>query len=101
MENLKHFLAFIQLFLKKEAKPVFFQWLTEYFRENPMPGNNSNSFDPLELLDSADVCKKLKCNRHYLYELVDANKIRVSRKGNALRFRRKDVQDYVDKEFEG
>ena len=99
MENLKHFLAFIQLFLNKEAKPIFFQWLAEYFRENPIPTSNSNILDPLELMNSASVCSKLKCNRHHLAKLVSEGRIHATRHGNAFRFRRKDVQEYIDKEF--
>lgn len=101
MENLKHFLAFIQLLLNKEAKPVFFQWLDEYFRTHPLPSENSTTHDPLALLDSKEVCKLLKCNRHFLYELVDTNRIKFSRKGKALRFRRSDVMDHINTEFDG
>jgi excisionase family DNA binding protein len=101
MEDLKHFLSFVQLFLNRGAKPIVFQWLDEYFRNRHLLLDNSNALDPLTLLDSSDVCKLLKCNRHYLYELVDANKVKVIRKGNALRFRRKDVQDYIEREFGG
>lgn len=100
MEDFTSFISFLQLLLNKKAKPIFFDWLSEYLRTHPLPGYNSAQYDPLALLDSTEVCKLLKCNRHYLYELVDANKIKFSRKGNALRFRRKDVEDHINKEFD-
>lgn len=99
MEDFKNFLAFVQLFLNRGAKPIFFQWLDEYFRNRPILSDNSNAFDPLALMDSTATCQLLKCNRHHLYSLIRQNKIKSSRKGKALRFRRKDVQEYIDKEF--
>lgn len=99
MEDIKSFILFIQLFLNRGAKPIFHQWLNEYFRDHPLPVSNSSMFDPLALMSSADVCKALKCNRHHLYSLLRENKISGIRKGNALRFRRQDIQDYLDREF--
>lgn len=99
MDDLKSFLVFIQLILNRDGKKVLFAWLEEYFRTHPLPADNSTTHDPLALLDSKEVCKLLKVNRHYLYAQIEASKIKVSRKGNALRFRRKDVQEYIDKEF--
>lgn len=99
MDDLKSFLVFIQLILNRDIKKIFFAWLDEYFLSHPLPSSNSNAFDPLALMSSADVCKTLKCNRHHLYSLLKENKISGIRKGNALRFRRQDIQDYLDREF--
>lgn len=100
MDDLKSFLVFIQLVINRHGKKLFFAWLEEFFRNHPLPGHNSPTHDPLALLDSAEVCKLLKCNRHYLYELIANNKIKFSRKGKALRFRRSDVMDHINSEFD-
>jgi len=99
MDDLKSFLVFIQLILNRDGKKIFFAWLDEYFRNHPLPGDNSTTHDPLALMDSKEVCMLLKCNRHYLYNLIDTNQIKFSRKGNALRFRRHDILAYQNQLF--
>lgn len=99
MDELKSFLVFIELVVNRHGKQIFFAWLQEYFRDHPVLSDNSNAFDPLDLMNSASVCSKLKCNRHHLSRLVREGKIRASRHGKAYRFQRKDVEAYIKREF--
>jgi excisionase family DNA binding protein len=52
--------------------------------------------DPLELLTPDDLCTLFKVRRSWLYDAVESGELPVLRLGRQLRFRRRDVAQYLD-----
>ena len=57
----------------------------------PGPGR-----DPLELLTPEELGELLKVRLSWIYDQVEANRLPVIRLGRRLRFRRGDVQAFLD-----
>lgn len=94
--------SFVQLFLIKYFRPFLFESLDQYFSDKKsLIGQDKNSLkEELALLNSSDVCAILKCNRHFLYDLIRDQKIKSSEVGGRHMFRSEDVKKYIDSLFE-
>ncbi|WP_019629724.1 helix-turn-helix domain-containing protein [Actinomadura atramentaria] len=52
--------------------------------------------EDLALLDADDVCAILRIKKSWLYDQVEAGKIKVIRLGRQLRFRRADIAEFIE-----
>lgn len=53
-----------------------------------------------DILEAKDVAKMFKVHTRTIANMVERGELKAFRVGNLLRFRRSDVEDFINKQFE-